>query len=99
MPERTEIINKYKKVGNLSGTGNHCDFLASIDLVTELSKEEIEEYYKEVTFPAAHKNHDKVGVRIYFSDKRTDKDTDVKLYYCIEIYDFGYSEGFDLRCS
>lgn len=52
LPPRTEELARRADVGLLGGNGNHCDFVASRVLVTDLSRDEIEVYYREVLLPA-----------------------------------------------
>jgi len=46
VPNQTQEVDRLTKVGHQSGNSDHCDYLAAILLKTDLSKSEIEKYYK-----------------------------------------------------
>jgi hypothetical protein len=101
LPPRTEEIDRSAKVG-VFGNGHHCDFVARISLVTELSREEINAYYKDVTFPAVsgQPTEEKpwkglIRVRVQFEDKES---IDERLQFTISIADIGYPSNGDIRC-
>lgn len=45
LPKDTIKISQNKAVGNLYGTGNHLDFVATIEVETSLSEDELITYY------------------------------------------------------
>ena len=54
LPPNTKIISKNKDLGLLAGNGNHLDFMAFIEVESALSKEELEEYYKDKKVKSAN---------------------------------------------
>ncbi|MDD3706508.1 MAG: hypothetical protein PHC45_10685, partial [Clostridiaceae bacterium] len=74
LPPKTVLVVKSKDVGCLIGNGNHCDFLAIMFIKTELSKEEIENYYRDVKIKPPKKfdynfKHDDVQVEVFLKDE------------------------------
>lgn len=51
LPPGTEVVARYSKVGNFGPAGNHCDYMAALILVTELTRDEIDDYYRNMALP------------------------------------------------
>lgn len=47
LPERTQEVDRLSIVGHQSGNSDHCDYLAAKLLKTDLSKSEVEKYYRD----------------------------------------------------
>lgn len=93
-PPHTYRIDSYSKVGGIEGNGDNCDFVAGITYETDLTSEEIEQYYANLEMPAA-RGKGKVAVSLYFKEVKYRTD---KLVYEIQILDEGYSPLLDIRC-
>jgi len=103
LPPQTEVISQYAEVG-LMGNGNHCDFKATQTMRTQLTVDQIETYYGEVLLPPVNMHND--GKSQAFQGKPlsifVDFDNSVLIdgwqNFTIQLLDFGYSPGLDLRC-
>ena len=62
LPEEFEIISKDKLVGNFYGSGDNIDFMVYYIVKTDMTEQEIEDYYKSVYVPPAKIYRDKSGV-------------------------------------
>lgn len=60
LPENTQPIWIDKAVGNLYGTGNHLDFWAIVEIKSELSEIELNDYYK--SFEGTIKSADEISI-------------------------------------
>lgn len=61
LPEKTEFIENEVVCGKLNGNGNGMDFFASILVKSDLSLDELKQYYKNTMFKGA-KTNKKQGV-------------------------------------
>jgi hypothetical protein len=103
LPPQTEVISRYEEVG-LMGNGNHCDYVAKQTMRTRLAKNEVEAYYAEVSLPPVYPNiegvervfrGEPIPVFVNFDNSRLENGW---LHFTIELWDYGYSAGLDLRC-
>jgi hypothetical protein len=103
LPRETEEVKRHAEV-TLLGNGNHCDFIAQRFLVTELSREEIEAYYRGVALPpvsgedqAQVTDDGLLPVRVDFEDQIS---ADQRLQVEIKLLEIVYPPfwEFDLRC-
>lgn len=46
-PQKTQVIDSLSVVGQQSGNSDHCDYLGALLLKTDLSKDDIEKYYRD----------------------------------------------------
>lgn len=94
LPPGTEEVDRQAHV-RLMGNGNHCDFEARRSLLTELSRAEIEAYYRDLTLPAVDSSsHGRIEVQVQFHESQQDG----RLHFTVELVDVGYPPGFDIRC-
>jgi len=87
------------------GNGNHCDFLVTQTLVTELSQAEIEAYYAGVALPPVN-NHNQgvapetrglpIPVTVSYDESPS---SDGRLRFTLTLLDFGHDPGLDIRCD
>jgi hypothetical protein len=61
LPPQTTEIGWARAIGNLGGNGNNCYYRATRLLATELSLDEIEAYYHDVSFPAVEPGKSGMG--------------------------------------
>lgn len=97
LPPNTIVVNKssdLQKVGN----GNNCYYIASETLVSSLPREEIENYYKDVSLPVVDKNRidelREIPVRLEFKDETLTG----KIYFRLLLIDTGSHTTLDIRC-
>ena len=57
LPEKTTLIEKHNICGKLNGNGNGMDFLACILIETDLDIYQLKDYYENIKFENAKKNH------------------------------------------
>lgn len=104
LPPHSEIVSQSAEVG-LMGNGNHCDFLVTQTLVTELSQAEIEAYYAGVALPPVN-NHNQgvapetrglpIPVTVSYDESPS---SDGRLRFTLTLLDFGHDPGLDIRCD
>lgn len=106
LPNDTDLIGVLKEI-RLQGNGNHCDFLVKLELLTNLSEEEITEYYSTIGFPPVRSDYQ--GNEDSNASGIHEPITPIINYYeidhyvweadvILEIYDFGYPPNLDYRC-
>jgi hypothetical protein len=103
LPLQTTRVARHSSVG-IEGNGNHCDFRASQDMVTKLSRAEITAYYRDVELPPV--NNYNVGLAPWargrpipvWVDFGPDAGTG-SISVTVTLFDGGYGDGFDWRCG
>lgn len=112
LPEKTTKVEQIDEIGQLSGNGDHCDYLTAIMLKTDLLKSEVESYYKnnykgESTldfFSVDEPNNLSVtgpdAIAIHPLKKWfTEKSESNPTNVVIFIFDSGITSSLDSRCS
>lgn len=103
LPPKTQIVSRTAEVG-LFGNGNHCDFIVTQTMITELTRDQIERYYNDVELPPVNDNNtgkalwargQPIPVLLKFEDKLPSSST---LQFTATLYDLGYDAGLDIRC-
>jgi hypothetical protein len=82
------------------GNGNHCDFMATQSLVSDLNREKIESFYQDTGIPVVgedslHRQKGLVPIRLEFTRPSA---LDGTVQFTITAIDAGYPAGFDIRC-
>ncbi|WP_138751658.1 hypothetical protein [Paenibacillus sinopodophylli] len=95
LPQKTNRVESYDRVGGITGNGDNCDFKAGITYETELSEEEIRAYYSGLELRSA-KGQGQVEIGLLFKEVKWKTDN---LVYEIYILDEGHKAGFDIRCT
>ncbi len=76
-PDTVEIDRSYA-ISPPPGNGDKCWFTAELVLASQLSKEEIQAYYKDVTFPELQGKaafvHKSISPALYFQERVPGKD-------------------------
>ena len=90
LPSGAKILKKNSNIGVLMGNGNHCDFIAYVELETSKSILDIEEHYKNMTILPALSNRAQQGFIIEPVSQGVIK---------VKIWDAPNSSNFDLRCT
>jgi len=88
VPAHTKVVQKNcfygYSFGHLLGSGGYMPVIASVELKSSLSKEEIFNYYKNIRmFPYPNSRNRGVEVELFFKDNAKRKDT-VDGYYYID---------------
>jgi hypothetical protein len=99
LPPKTRIVDTNAVVG-LLGNGNHCDFIATQTLESELSRAEIEQYYRNVTLPGIESDaplepNGRVSVHLAFVESSS---ADIVVRFTTRIAEVGDPAGLDWRC-
>jgi len=86
LPAHTKVVHKNcfygYSFGHLLGSGGYMPVIASVELKSSLSKEEILNYYKDIKmFPYPSSTNRGVEVELFFKDKVKRKDTVDGYYY------------------
>ena len=111
-PENTSRISLHKRVGLISGNGNHCDYFVGEMRRFQGEREEIEGFYAgrevagEPVFVAFVENGefselDRWSMPGGLDDPRDWLDSladSLEKVYVVYILDVGYEPGFDIRC-
>jgi hypothetical protein len=104
LPPKTLVSDQQAQVG-LFGNGNHCDYVAELTLVSELSRQEIEDYYSDVVFPPAREYRQVLEGQYELDSSYVKPDIVLiglsdngKYLYKVSISDGGYDPGLDFRC-
>ncbi|MBX2859415.1 MAG: hypothetical protein KTR17_12200 [Cellvibrionaceae bacterium] len=91
LPKGVEIISKSSEVGVLTGNGNHCDFVASLEVRSSVPIENIKSHYSNMTIqPATTGSSTEQGLSVELISPSVVK---------IEIWDAPGWSGFDFRCT
>jgi len=91
LPTGTVTLKKNSKIGVLTGNGNHCDFVASLEIKTDLTVAQIEGLFKNMTIkPAVSGSSTQQGIIVESISSGIKR---------IEIWDAPGQSGFDLRCT
>jgi hypothetical protein len=77
------------------GTGDYCLYDIEQEMVTTLSKDEIESYYENAAVPGVNSFGNERGIMVYFPDEQPD---DNELLFIIAIYDMT-EHIFTPRCK
>lgn len=114
-PQDSIVIENKKEFGSLVGNGDHCDFYASVVLQSDLSENELLEYYQR-----GYKGESEIGILKLSDNNEVDSDSvllpvrsqmnDVKhkvsgsnnenKFFILYIYEPDYVSGIgDLRCG
>lgn len=105
LPNNTEMVDSISVAGKLTGNGNGMQYFGAILIKTELTKEELEDYYKQyrknewnfLVSKVKSNEIDKIEHGSYKFEKYNENDKDK--YFII--YSWGTSKGmwsdFDLR--
>lgn len=97
LPSSTEIVDSISVAGKLTGNGNGMQYFVAILISTELSKEELEKYYKqyrndEWSFLVLKQNSNKIDVIEHGSYKfEKYNENDKEKYYII--YSWGTAKN------
>lgn len=97
LPPKTTQIGKSTFVGN-TGNSDHCDFSATEILETQLTLEEIENYYRKGGFKKADGYESLFDEAYVFVHEDRDISIDNKFVVDVSIVDQGHSARFDIRC-
>lgn len=105
LPEQTHVVNRNAFV-SLMGNGNHCDFIVEQTMTTNLSRQEIEQYYKKLWFPPARSDPqipDGLDIAVQRSLvplglEFLNVTQSGQLLFKISLYDVDYPPGLDFRC-
>ena len=113
LPPNTQQIQQVDEVGQLSGSGDHCDYLSAIMLKTTLPKAELENYYNnnykgttkidfiwtdEMTVTKENRIGNPTGVAT-LSDWFMNKDQNDQTDVVVYIFDWGKGSSVDPRCG
>lgn len=102
LPLETTVLRQDAQVQKV-GNGNNCSYIAQQTLVSALSREEVEEFYKSVTFPRIslgswgniYGSSAEIPLRLQFDEVESDvKQT----HFTLTLYDIGLDNTFDVRC-
>ena len=95
-PVRTYAIGSYSDLGHIYfNNGDHCDYIAGILYETDLTKEEIIEFYQGVKLPSVD-GKNQVDIELSFYEK---KSPNGRLVYQIQTIEGSLNGGFDIRCN
>lgn len=73
MPPNTYSIGSYAEIGNIySNNGDSCDYIAGELYETDLTKEDINKYYANVTFPNVDGN-EQIKINILFKEEKSER--------------------------
>jgi len=113
LPEQTMIITKEARCGKLNGNGNGMDFFACALIESNLSLNELKQFYEGISFKTARWNKEhsvevdvipaKYELETDYYERETiyfDKLKDMTNYlgyYILILYDGGYPADFDMR--
>lgn len=109
LPDRTEFIEQESVCGKLSGNGNGMNFFSGIVIKSDLSLEELEEYYMDKKSKSFDKKNNieidvisAKGPDGYLEHRDVNFDSLINMndytgYYVISVFDGGYSGGWDIR--
>ena len=111
IPERTEILEIVSGFGNTSGTGNHTEIWIGMLLKSELSKDEIQDFFTKTyqfrypgdrssieTYSVKEDRHYSLVLSLIGKDlKKLKSDTDHDGYFVVGITENAISSFFDLR--
>lgn len=100
LPPQTVVVEQKSEVNLLSGTGNHCDFVAKQTVETTLSRPEIEDFYRDANVSPVMKSHgERVSIFVHFNDEDQQS---IPMRFEISVVDFGYEDFWsywDIRCG
>ena len=106
LPPNTTQIAQNKNVGRLFGLGEHLAFVASVEVKSTLTKEELIQYYKKITIKPACKVSWLKVFKMYFLPNDP---VEIKVIpknaallehassYIIQATDTSYAAGLDMR--
>lgn len=95
LPPNTVVLSREAEI-KLMGNGNHCDFFVYQTMVTDLSLDEIDDYYDGLELPQAYADN-KGNLLVSVHDLRSLPDG--RLQFTLRLYDFGNPENGDWRCT
>ena len=112
LPDNAVLLDRISVVGQQEGNSDHCDYLAAIQLQTELPKSALENHYKnsysgdsEVKFvwldeenPYTNKEFDPLVI-FSLKDWIINKLDDSRSSVVIYIFESGMTSAIDRRCS
>ncbi len=113
LPERTQKTGELSEVGQLSGSGDHCDYFSSIMLKTDLSKSDLETYYKTnykgsskldfmwtdtMNVTKENRGTNPTGIAT-LSDWFMNKDKNNMTNVIVYLFDWGQGSAADPRCG
>jgi hypothetical protein len=92
LPPRSRAVASSSEVGILTGNGNHCDFVARLELASELGIDEVRAHYERLRLSPAIPGGADGGlpiVEVLAIRPET---------YAVEAIDAPYGAGLDIRC-
>jgi hypothetical protein len=92
LPPRSRAVASSSEVGILTGNGNHCDFVARLELASDLGIDEVRAHYERLHLSPAIPGGVDGGLPI-IEVSRTPRGT-----YSIDAIDAPYGAGLDIRC-
>ena len=97
LPRNTVVVERHSALGKV-GNGNNCWYEARQSDITTLSREEIEQYYRDVSLPVVDPGSpyrpDAIAVGLAFEEVSGDG----KLHFTLALYDIGPDTTLDFRC-
>jgi hypothetical protein len=98
LPQNTKIIDVVSGCGNTGGTGDHTEIWAAILIKTELSEEEIYEFYGKKVFKVSDEDKETFIMRLLDKEFACLKEiSNYDGYYIIECIGDPVSSFFDFR--
>jgi hypothetical protein len=92
LPPRSRAVASSSEVGILTGNGNHCDFVARLELASDLAIDQVRAHYERLHLsPAIPGGVD--GGLPFIEVARTPRGT-----YSVDAIDAPYGAGLDMRC-
>lgn len=92
LPPRSRAVASSSEVGILTGNGNHCDFVARLELASDLGIDEVRAHYERLRLSPAIPGGADGGLPI-IEVLEIRRET-----YAVEAIDAPYGAGLDIRC-
>lgn len=92
LPPCSRAVASSSEVGILTGNGNHCDFVARLELASDLGIDQVRAHYERLRLSPAVPGGADGGLPL-IDVSRTPRGT-----YSVDAIDAPYGAGFDMRC-
>lgn len=90
------VISAQRQVGILTGNGNHCDYVVSLDIETHLSEETVRRHYETLPLSRAVPGQSDGEITVAVFSERS---TSTPSRYVVEITDAPNETSVDVRCN